>query len=1013
MRNLWDAFEADDTPQAARPIVAGAAPQVHSIHRPTDSDWVKFTLTQPGDAVVETDGPSGDTVVDLYAEADTTRSIAHDDDGGNGSFSRVVKALRPGTYYARIQEYGQNSVIDRYTVSLKVFPPADLSVASARTLPGGPFTPGETVNVSWTVTNAGGGTADPGRNGRPSWTDRVYLSADNRLSPDDRNLGDWSYSGSALAPGAKYDASLSVNLPGGSQWAGKSAYLLIQADRDASVADSNAANNVLAVPIRFASVALRSPQAGRFLDARTPLTVSGLALDTSGPYTVDLAIDNDASPDNGVVNWLARNRPAGASASPLATVNLTGVTPRSQPYYVYGVARRTDTGAVSTTRAFPVTVASVAALNEDALNDAVGGNSYEVFGVDAARNGNTLQVLVRTNFQADKGGSSTGGDIRLVVGGVVYGLAVNPHTTSNGGALVKGDLYRGATFQGGTTVSSVPTFINTYSSRVSGRSSVQVVPTPERPWAYEIRANVDLAAIQDYRPGGTVQAGWAMYCGNDTSVVEIKPDDTPVDVALVSAGFDKNLLKFGYTVTGNPGPVTFRLYQSADATFDPSDTPVDSLAATPGPNSSNTGSFARPAQLAVSSHYLLVVADPDDAITETNENNNIQAIATSIDLQPLVDAYKVVPALATDLNLYHFYGTESLKVPVSIVEQGTDPVAGNVGLTLYLTDRPDLTGTKTELARQTVAVDLKGGEKKDVTVTVTMPDTGLTAGTRYYLVAEIKPVNISEGYSGNPQTSNNVGATAFGFDYVGNPGAFFNAGTYFDVIRKTVSDRTYDPFAFQGVHTLPTDGQHFTAAFENTGGYDKPVLHAYNDTAAPPKPTIGTGLNLEALYPDVKVALAAAVRSYYAGLTAPVKAVYNAHLGNPTNKTDAQIVSSLKTQAINEDTTQVISKEQAIDLFEKTYAHHRDNVVTALAGAVVKPHVFWVLVDIDYNASIGSWTGLLAAVKAKSFDAALAGFQLLNSKRSGLPQIGLARSVANYRYLVGDDASTVGRPVNG
>ncbi|MBM4012813.1 MAG: hypothetical protein FJ286_15850 [Planctomycetes bacterium] len=79
-----------------------------------------------------------------------------------------------------------------------------------------------------------------------------------------------------------------------------------------------------------------------------------------------------------------------------------------------------------------------------------------------------------------------------------------------------------------------------------------------------------------------------------------------------------------------------KLYQSVNATFDPTDQMLDSQTITPAPNTSATASFARPTQLAPDSRYLLVVADPLNTISEANENNNMQVVAaTSINITSL------------------------------------------------------------------------------------------------------------------------------------------------------------------------------------------------------------------------------------------------------------------------------------------------------------------------------------------------------------------------------------------
>src|SRR4051794_27666553 len=88
-----DAFEVDDTWQAAKLLATDGVPQSRSIHTPTDVDWARITVARASRVTVETNGSAGDTKLSLYAASDTTRSIAYDDDSGNGSFSKVVAFL--------------------------------------------------------------------------------------------------------------------------------------------------------------------------------------------------------------------------------------------------------------------------------------------------------------------------------------------------------------------------------------------------------------------------------------------------------------------------------------------------------------------------------------------------------------------------------------------------------------------------------------------------------------------------------------------------------------------------------------------------------------------------------------------------------------------------------------------------------------------------------------------------------------------------------------------------------
>jgi hypothetical protein len=94
-------------------------PQTHSIVPVSDSDWVKFNLTETTGVVLETDGPSGDT--ELWLFDDSLSQVDYDDDDGNGNFSRIVmdcasEPLEPGLYYVFVSEYGNNQQILTYDI---------------------------------------------------------------------------------------------------------------------------------------------------------------------------------------------------------------------------------------------------------------------------------------------------------------------------------------------------------------------------------------------------------------------------------------------------------------------------------------------------------------------------------------------------------------------------------------------------------------------------------------------------------------------------------------------------------------------------------------------------------------------------------------------------------------------------------------------------------------------------------------------------------------------------------
>lgn len=114
-----DGWEPDDSAGQANTIVNGVT-QVHSICPIGDQDWVRFSLgAGEWNVVSETSGATGDTTMTLYNSAGT--QIEFNDDGGAGLFSRIDRLcgadpLPGGTYYVKVDEFGNNSYIASYNL---------------------------------------------------------------------------------------------------------------------------------------------------------------------------------------------------------------------------------------------------------------------------------------------------------------------------------------------------------------------------------------------------------------------------------------------------------------------------------------------------------------------------------------------------------------------------------------------------------------------------------------------------------------------------------------------------------------------------------------------------------------------------------------------------------------------------------------------------------------------------------------------------------------------------------
>ena len=111
-----DAYEADNSRSTAKVIRNGRS-QLRNIHASGNVDWAKFTVGGAGARNVRlgTSGASGDTEMWLYKANGTL--VAYNNDGGEGRFSRILRASLPaGTYYLKVQERGNNGTLRSYTL---------------------------------------------------------------------------------------------------------------------------------------------------------------------------------------------------------------------------------------------------------------------------------------------------------------------------------------------------------------------------------------------------------------------------------------------------------------------------------------------------------------------------------------------------------------------------------------------------------------------------------------------------------------------------------------------------------------------------------------------------------------------------------------------------------------------------------------------------------------------------------------------------------------------------------
>src|SRR5262249_36508117 len=285
----------------------------------------------------------------------------------------------------------------------------------------------------------------------------------------------------------------------------------------------------------------------------------------------------------------------------------------------------------------------------------------------------------------------------------------------------------------------------------------------------------------------------------------------------------------------------------------------------------------------------------------------------------------------------------------------------------------------------------------------------LTEGTKYYFVVKLSSKTIQENDAQDDGTDpNNVAASDTAYDYVGSPKTQANVfpTRYFRIIRNALQG--VDPFQAVGA-PAPTDGPHFTAAFESPGGYDHPNLGAHLDSKG--IPTIGIGLNLNTLSSTIRSELADDVRDFYHNQAANHVPGYT----NIDNLRDNQVINMLRSQAQaagpGNQGQDALTTADAQALFNEVYTNHENAVIADIGQATwnsLGNNIHLVLPDVHFNIGT-SFTRLLSDLQEPTIDYSRVGFHFLDNKRT--VDVGDNRSLAGYEFLVQGHLSEIGQLV--
>lgn len=377
-----------------------------------------------------------------------------------------------------------------------------------------------------------------------------------------------------------------------------------------------------------------------------------------------------------------------------------------------------------------------------------------------------------------------------------------------------------------------------------------------------------------------------------------------------------------------------------------------------------------------------------------------QAVVQPPILDVTVNSGSVVPTLATDLNLLQFYGGEKVNIPTTLVNRGPTTASGSVTVTIYLSTTQTLTGTPVSLGQSTVSVNLGPNATQLVTLKTTVPATGLTAGTQYWIIAKMTTsIHTLASYRSSDRQFEFVGTPKYTAPFQPNASGQV---LYFNFIRDTFDNNF--------VVTKQNPNAQFNDAKSFIGAFEGDLPYPYMDKAATPNiPTLGVGINLTTYDPNSE--LGQLITSYVLGYTG------GKYTGGPyknyTLPTDpTQLQAFLIKLASSGATTPIISATQDASLFALSYQNHQQ-VAIDFFGEVkwseINPLAKIAVMDEVYNT--GSVFPAMGAALEQN-DYVRAGFELVNSARTTQATGLTTRTEADYEDLLFSGRTSLGQVIS-
>ncbi|NCT62651.1 MAG: hypothetical protein GPJ03_06150, partial [Microcystis aeruginosa G13-01] len=573
---------------------------------------------------------------------------------------------------------------------------------------------GQTVPLSWRVTNTGTVSALAG------WRDGVYLSNDGLLDSNDVNIGQF-FLPNSLAPNASYTNSRNIFLPAtgiGDR------YLLFVTDAYRVQGETNETDNIIATPITLTAPDLTVTA------ATAPTTAV-----TSGTFNVSWTVTNGgdvvASADWLDEVLLSTNTIWGDfDDRSIGTVSIAAQTPLN-PNSSYTIERT-------------VTLPSVVAGNYNLLFRADSSNQQGE--TNENNNVRSLPIAIAVPDLVVAAATAPTNGIAS------QSIAVSWTVTNQGTVDAAADWYDSVylstnnTFEGFNDIWIASDLISTQTPLLAGNSYTLTrnVTLPNRPagdYFLLFLADKNASWWWDNSQRETDE-------NNNVRAVPITigvPDLTVSAATAPSSGVLGGAIDVSWTVTNTsavtaPADWSDRIYFSTDEVWNPSsDTLITSEAiATQTPLNAGLSytvnrTITLPNVASNGSGYLLFVADANANQAESNENNNVRSVPFTLNAPNLTVTGATAPS-SVSLG-------STIAVTWTVANSGQFPANANWYDSVYLSDTfgtSDVSlGERWSGNSQPIAV----GGTYTGTLNITLPTT--TTGNSYLLFITDRYANYS------------------------------------------------------------------------------------------------------------------------------------------------------------------------------------------------------------------------------------------------------------------------------